>query len=90
MSKHWQKAQEAARKEGGSNFIFLPNNKALFVGSQERGWIIQSSVHNLKLEAQTAQGVELALEELAFPPPGIPAFLPWRIPARGQHALEEG
>jgi hypothetical protein len=52
------------------NFVFLPDDRALIAGTPERGWIILSPRHNLKLEAQTAQGVELALEELVLPPLG--------------------
>lgn len=70
MTKHWQEAQEAARKKGGGNFVFTSDRKACIAGFSERGWIIISSLHNLKLEARTAQGVELALEELGLPPLG--------------------
>lgn len=66
-NKHWQEAQEAARKEGGSNFVVTPDGKAFIAGYPEYGWIIVSSTQNLKLEARTAQGVELALEELGLP-----------------------
>ena len=70
MSLHWQEAQERARREGCGNFVFTPDSQACIAGSSERGWIILSSQHNLKLEAQTAQGVERALEELGLPPLG--------------------
>jgi hypothetical protein len=57
MSNHWQEAQEQARRAAGCNFVFTPDRKACIAGSAERGWVILSLNHNLKLEARTAQGV---------------------------------
>lgn len=67
MSKHWQEAQEALREEGWSNYVFMPDGSAAIAGYPERGWIIVDAKHNLKLEAKTSAGVEMALEELGLP-----------------------
>lgn len=52
----------------GGNVIVTPDGKALIVGSPERGWLIVTP--DRCLSARTAQGVELALEELDILPLG--------------------
>lgn len=64
---HWQEAQEQARQRGGGNFVFSSDENACIAGLLRLGWVVLSSQHNLKLEAQTPQGVELVLEELELP-----------------------
>lgn len=67
MSKHWQEAQEAARKTGWGNFVSTADQDAWIVGSTECSWIIFSCHRKLQLVAKTVQGVDMVLEELDLP-----------------------
>lgn len=65
MSKHWSEAQGEEREAGPGNFILTDDESAWMAGSPERGWIV--GTHEQCLGAQTADGVEMVLEELGLP-----------------------
>lgn len=65
MSNHWQEAQKEQREKTGTNAVFLPNEQATITGYEGYGWLLVTP--ELSLSAQTAQGVELVLEELDLP-----------------------
>src|SRR5579862_1237236 len=65
MSKYWQEAQELARKQDGTNFVFLPENRAMLAGYKKRGWRILTAQGGV--EVKTARGVDLMLKELDLP-----------------------
>ena len=65
---HWQEAQKRAYEQSGTNFVFLPENRALLAGYQGYGWVVVTPERSM--EAQTVQQVELVLEELLLPPLG--------------------
>jgi hypothetical protein len=66
--KHWQEAQEEARATNGANMVFTQDGKVALVGSPGRGWRIVTC--ETMLQAQTALGVDLVLEELEITPLG--------------------
>ncbi len=45
--------------------MFLPDNRAMFAGYEGYGWVVVTPKRSL--EAKTAQGVQLVLEELRLP-----------------------
>ncbi len=65
MSNHWREAQEIQRKRVGTNAVFTPDGKRAITGYEEYGWLIVTPEHSI--EARTALGVEMVLEELELP-----------------------
>ncbi len=66
MAKHWQEAQEEAHAKSGTNVV--QNGNVVLIGNPARGWRIVTPKQSL--EARTARGVELILEELEVAPLG--------------------
>jgi hypothetical protein len=68
VMKHWQEAQDESLATSGTNMVFTQDGKVALVGSRDRGWRIVTS--ETMLQAQTALGVDLVLEELEITPLG--------------------
>ncbi|MGH2496497.1 MAG: hypothetical protein ACRDIV_17500 [Ktedonobacteraceae bacterium] len=60
----WHEAQEQQRKAGG-NAVFTPDHRGAITGYEELGWLVITC--DLSLKVRTAEGVQLALEELGLP-----------------------
>ena len=64
MTHHWQEAQKRARQETGCNIVVSADHTAVLYGNATLGWAVLSENAQLRVQAQTVEGVCRVLEEL--------------------------